>query len=71
MKLEDLPPAMQRQALAQMGEKPKRSRAGDSRVATDGTCVGCGERFTSTAKWERHSDATGHHRFELNIGATS
>ena len=65
MRLEDLPPAMRRQAEAALNVKPKRSRAGDSRVATNGVCWGCGERFTSTAKWEAHSDLTGHRRFEL------
>jgi hypothetical protein len=36
-------------------------------VATDGVCADCGERFLSSAKWERHSDQTGHRRFVLIV----
>ena len=65
VRLEDLPPAMRRHAEAALDVKPKRSPAGDSRVATDGVCWPCGERYSSVAAWEKHSAATGHRRFEL------
>lgn len=65
---EDLPKAMQQQVLEKVGRPPKtkRSRAGDSKDATDGTCHTCGERFGSVRRWEEHSKANpGHRRFEL------
>lgn len=67
MRLEDLPPRMREQALAQLGEQPKArtTRRGAGATTTDGVCWACGERFTSTRKWEAHSDLTGHRRFEL------
>ena len=67
MRFEDLPPAMQAQVREKAGlsEPVKRDRTGAGRTGTDGVCWGCGERFTSTTAWERHSDAFGHRRFEL------
>lgn len=67
MRLEDLPPKMREQALAALGEQPRKrsTRAGAGRTGTDGVCWDCGERFTSTTRWEAHSDEHGHHRFEL------
>lgn len=67
MRLEDLPPKMREQALAALGEpeRKKKNRKGATRVATDGWCFACREPFTSTSAWEKHSDATGHRRFEL------
>jgi hypothetical protein len=66
VRFEDLPKSLQDQVSAKLGEKPRRKkdRTGDGRTACDGTCV-CGERFTSTVKWERHSDESGHRRFEV------
>jgi hypothetical protein len=67
MRLEDLPESMQRQVREKAGirEPRKKDRTGAGRTTTDGVCWGCGERFTSTTAWEKHSDATGHRRFEL------
>lgn len=68
MRLEDLPPAMQQQVREKAGlrEPRKKDRRGDSKTATDGICWTCGERFTSTTAFEKHSDSNpGHHRFEL------
>ena len=65
LRLEDLPPAMRAQAIA-AGAPSKRARnnAGKGATRTDGRCQ-CGEHFTSSLLWERHSDETGHRRFEL------
>jgi hypothetical protein len=67
VRYEDLPPDMQRQVLEKVGKPPRtRSRKGDSKDATNGTCHACGERFTSVRLWEEHSKANpGHRRFEL------
>lgn len=69
MRLEDLPPKMRQQALAQMGETPKKprtTRTGAGKTGTDGWCATCREHFTSTSAWEKHCDANpGHSRFEL------
>lgn len=67
VRLEDLPPKLRAQVEQKLGEQPKakKGRRGASRVATDGVCWACGVRFMSSAKWERHSDETGHRRFEL------
>lgn len=68
MRFEDLPPALQTQVRAKAGmpEPRKKDRTGAGRTATDGHCWTCGERFTSTTAFERHSDTNpGHGRFEL------
>lgn len=71
LRLDQLPPKLREQVLGKLDEndparRPKRSRAGDSRNATDGWCQ-CGEHFTSVSAWERHSSehGRGHRRFEL------
>lgn len=68
VRLEDLSPAMQAQVRAKLGEPVPRKSKGNraSGVATNGRCQ-CGERFTSTRKWEKHSDASGHRRFDLIV----
>lgn len=67
VRLSDLPPDVQAQILGSLDTKAKRTkdRRGAERVATNGICWACKQRFTSVTKWERHSDETGHHRFEL------
>lgn len=67
VRIEDLPPAMQAQVREKLGEpeRRKRDRRNAALTRTDGWCWACGEHFTSTTKWERHSDETGHGRFEL------
>lgn len=69
VRLEDLPPAMREKAMAALDKPaPTKKRGKGNRatgVATSGWCVACREHFTSTAAWERHSDETGHRRFEL------
>lgn len=67
MRFEDLPPKMQQQVRDKLGHaaevKAKKDYA--ATVKTNGWCFGCGVRFTSSAKWEQHSDETGHTRFVL------
>lgn len=67
MRLEDLPPDMQRQVLAKAG-KPKAIR--DRRQApagrTSGRCHDCAEVFATYPAWERHADASDHHRWDLD-----
>lgn len=67
VRLDQLPPGVQEQVRSQAGlPTPRRKdRRGAERVTTDGVCWECSERFRSTAKWEAHSDQTGHRRFEL------
>lgn len=76
LNLDDLPPDLRAKVIAKLDpddpirkqatKKGKRSRVGDSKVATDGHCQ-CGEPFTNVTKWERHSDqlGRGHRRFEI------
>lgn len=74
MRLEDLPPAMQAQALEKAGlpAKPKKDRRGASTVAIDGTCWTCGEHFTHVKRWEEHTATNpGHRRLELIAERTS
>lgn len=66
--IEDLPPATAAQVREKAGlrEPRKKDRRGATKTATDGICWTCGERFTSTTKFEKHSDSNpGHRRFEL------
>lgn len=63
MRYDDLPKAMRDQVDRQLG-KPQGGRARPSRGGTgDGQpCAyvcGCGERFESFTRWERHSRASG------------
>lgn len=52
LRMEDLPPALRKQAEAQLGSAPRKSRKqAPGRVY--GVCVACGERMTYGA-WEKH-----------------
>lgn len=59
MRLEDLSPAMQAQAVAKLGaqvKQPRKSRAG---VGLSEPCPGscsCGETFPTALAWEKHRD---------------
>ena len=71
MKITDLPPKLREQVEAQIAANaatnPRRSKGNRATgVATDGWCFDCRVHFDSTGKWQKHSDATGHRRFELD-----
>lgn len=69
LRLGDLPANLRSQIEAQAGTpRRKRNRTGAGATRTDGRCE-CGEPFTSTTAWERHSDTegVGHRRFLLII----
>jgi hypothetical protein len=58
---------MQAQVRDKLGiqEQRKRDRRAADLVRTKGVCHGCGVPFDNVTKWERHSDETGHRRFDL------
>ena len=65
LRLGDLPPKLRAQVEAADPKARKRDRTGAGATKTDGWCFTCGERFTSSTRWERHSDESGHRRFVL------
>lgn len=64
LNLRDLPPELQKQALAAAGVKPKRPKKAGS-TAFSGHCHYCKQRLGSGAAMERHRVETGHARFEV------
>lgn len=70
---DDLPPALKKQlGLKNAGRmKPRPSRIGQGAMEEGpGTCHACGESFDSYGAWEKHSQASGHSRFDAALSAT-
>lgn len=70
MRLIDLPPKVRAQVDAQLGpQRPRKSRAGVGLSAPCPGRCGCGERFPTAAKWERHVDRDhgGHGRWDIDL----
>jgi hypothetical protein len=67
VRLEDLRAPVRAQVVAELGQKPKRSR-GSSGTTTGGSwrCGRCGEPLTVYAQAERHID-TQHHAARLEV----
>lgn len=70
LNLNDLPPKVREQVLAQAGEKPKATRSrkgtGDAQPCA-GSC-GCGERFENYRRWETKHFGPGHSRWRIDLG---
>lgn len=56
-------PASVRSKLGLDTPKGKAKKGGGTNVH-DGWCHACGERIVGCKAWERHSDETGHRRFQ-------
>lgn len=69
IRIEDLPPAMRAQALAQLGRQPRRRTTKRQAPGQSKGVCSCGTEFPSEKAWERHSDGnpigSGHARFQL------